>query len=777
MLPRIALFAIGAPRRILLVTLMFLVSAGILSASVMDTLSAAGFRDEVSESWEVSQVLANTFDAGDLPMVVTVTSDAGAQSAGARTVGTDLVHQLDGYGFVAGVQSAWTAPPSVARTLVSDDGKTGLIVAGIKGGESGAQKNARELLPLIHDRDGVTVKAGGSAVSYIENTDQAKRDMLIMEAIALPVSFVVLVWIFGGLLAAAIPLAVGVISIVGSMALMRIVAEMTDISIFALNLILAMGLALAFDYSLLIVSRFRDELADGWDRNEALKRTMTTAGRTVLFSALTVAPAMVVMLVFPMYFLKSFAYAGVAVVALAAAASLLVTPALLVLFGNRLDSYDIRKAVRRLFRLPPKLHRADRAVTDLFWYRWTKGVLRHPFLIGSATMAVVLLLGAPFLGVKWGYPDDRVLPADVSTSRQVGDQLREGFSSNAQNTVDIVLRGNSAELTPDSLDAYAAHLSKISDVTAVSAPDGTFVGGGRVGPPSAPTGIRDGHALVTVTSAAPLYSEASETQLDRLHAVEPPAGTEVLVGGVAQIHRDSTGAIAELIPTVLLVIAIITFVLLFLLTGSIVIPVKAIILNVLSLCASFGALVWIFQEGHLGGLGSTAVGTLLVNVPVLLFCLTFGLSMDYEVFLVSRIREFWLASGRTAADNDEAVALGIARTGRVVTAAALLMAVCFFSLTFANVSVVQTFGLGITLAVLADATLVRMLLVPTFMHFLGTWNWWAPEPLRRLHERFGLSESGLEPAARKPQLQPGDEPEQLPIPVAPIAPVQVAPIT
>ena len=767
MLQRIALFAIAAPRRILLVTLLLLIGAGLLSATVMDTLSAAGFRDEASESWDVSQVLTQDFDRGDLQLIITVRADAGAQSDAARNVGTDLVRQLDSHDFVAGVQSAWTAPPSVARTLISKDGKTGLIIAGINGGENGAQKNTRELLPLLHNRDGVTVRAGGEAATFIEGNDQGRRDLLTMEAISLPISFVVLVWIFGGVLAAAIPLAIGVIAIVGSMAVMRLLAEVTDVSMFALNLILAMGLALAIDYSLLIVSRFRDELADGWDRNEALTRTMTTAGRTVLFSALTVAPAMAVMLLFPMYFLKSFAYAGVAVVAMAAFSSLAVTPALLALFGARLDSYDMRDAIRRVLRRAPKLHRADRALTEQFWYRWTKGVLRHPVLVCAVAVAVLLLLGSPFLGVKWGFPDDRVLPADVSTSRQIGDQLREEFASNAQNTVDVVLRGNATDMTADDVNAYAATLSRIADITAVSAPGGTFAAGVLVGPPSAPTGIRDGHALVTVSSAAPLYSDASETQLDRLHEVSPPTGTEVLMGGVAQINRDSAGAVAELIPLVLLIIAAITFVLLFLLTGSVVLPVKALLLNILSLSASFGALVWIFQEGHLGGLGSTAVGTLLVNIPVLLFCLAFGLSMDYEVFLVSRIREFWLASGRTAADNDESVALGIARTGRVVTAAALLMAVCFFSLTFAKVSVLQMFGLGVTMAVLADATLVRMLLLPAFMHFLGTWNWWAPRPLRRLHERFGVSESGLEPGVRQPQHQPGDGPEQLPVPVAP----------
>ena len=261
-------------------------------------------------------------------------------------------------------------------------------------------------------------------------------------------------------------------------------------------------------------------------------------------------------------------------------------------------------------------------------------------------------------------------------------------------------------------------------------------------------------------STAPLFSDASETQLDRLHAVTPPDGQPVQLTGVAQVNRDSSEAITSRLPMVLGIIGVITFVLLFLLTGSVVLPLKALVLNVLSLTAAFGALVWIFQEGHLGALGTTPTGTLVANMPVLLFCIAFGLSMDYEVFLVSRIREYWLKSGDAgrrsthapACDNDESVALGLARTGRVVTAAALLMSISFAALIAAQVAFMRMFGVGLTLAVIADATLVRMLLVPAFMHLLGRWNWWAPKPLARLHERIGVSESGDDddaPAAEK----------------------------
>jgi uncharacterized membrane protein YdfJ with MMPL/SSD domain len=283
-------------------------------------------------------------------------------------------------------------------------------------------------------------------------------------------------------------------------------------------------------------------------------------------------------------------------------------------------------------------------------------------------------------------------------------------------------------------------LSQVPDVTQVSAPTGTFVDGAKVGPPAAAAGVADGSAFLTVGSSAPLFSDSSEAQLDRLHEVPGPAGRVVEMTGTAQINHDSVEAITTWLPLVLGLIAVITFALLFLLTGSVVLPLTALACNVLSLTAAFGALVWIFQDGHLGALGTTSTGTLVANMPVLLFCIAFGLSMDYEVFLISRIREYWLASERTDADNSESVALGVARTGRVITAAALIMSISFAALIAAQVQVMRLFGLGLTVAVLVDATLVRMVLVPAFMQVLGRWNWWAPKPMVWLHERIGLTD-------------------------------------
>jgi RND superfamily putative drug exporter len=423
-----------------------------------------------------------------------------------------------------------------------------------------------------------------------------------------------------------------------------------------------------------------------------------------------------------------------------------VAPAAIALLGDRLDSLNARRLARRMFRRPDPV---PKPIEQTFWYRSTKLVMRRSVPIGLAIVALLLVLGAPFLGIKWGFPDDRVLPQSLS-ARQVGDELRTGFEVDSARNVSVVIP-DTAGIAPRDLDRYASALSQVPDVSSVSAPGGTFAGGRSVGPPSAATGFKDGSAFLTVGSTAPLFSDASENQLDRLRAVPSPAGAKVQLTGVAQINRDSSESITSRLPMVLGIIAAITFVLLFLLTGSVVLPLKALVLNVLSLTAAFGALVWIFQEGHLGALGTTPTGTLVANMPVLLFCIAFGLSMDYEVFLVSRIREFWLKSGKTRADNDESVALGLARTGRVVTAAALLMAISFAALIAAQVAFMRMFGVGLTLAILADATLVRMLLVPAFMHVLGRWNWWAPRPLARLHERIGFNEAGADepPTAQK----------------------------
>jgi len=743
MLYRIARLAISVPRRVIIVAALLMVAIGAFGIPVAQHLSPSGFQDPSAESSRAADLLTEKFGQGDVPLVIVITAPDRFDSPQARSVAEATIDELTRSGHVATITSAWTAPPAAASALVSVDKKSGLIITGVVGPEGKQQTYTRELTDAIDgDRGGIIVRAGGAAMVNLQITEQSKRDLLLLEAIVVPLSFLVLIWVFGGLFAAALPVFVGVMAILGSLAVLRAVTFVTDVSIFALNLTTAMGLALAIDYTLLMISRYRDELADGRNRDEAVVTMMVTAGRTVLFSAVIVALSMAVMVIFPMNFLRSFGYAGVATVAFAALSAIVITPAALMMLGDRVDALDVRRAVRRMLGRPAPI---PPPIEQQFWYRATKFVMRRAVPIALAVVVLLIFLGAPFLGVRPGFPDDRVLPKSAS-AHQVGDLLRSDFAIDADSEVPIVIT-DSVGLDRAAIDRYAADLSRVPDVNSVSSPSGTFVAGALSGPPLAATGEAAGSTLLTVGSSLPLFSEASETQLSRMHEVPTPGGRSAEFGGLAQTNRDSVDAITSRLPLVLGLIAAIMLVLLFLLTGSVVIPIKALILNILSLSAAFGATVWIFQDGHLGGLGTTTTGTLVANMPVLLFCVAFGLSMDYEVFLVSRIREFWLASPQTAADNDESVALGLAHTGRVITAAALIMAISFAALIAAQVAVMRLFGLGLTLAVLVDATLVRVVLVPAFMHVLGTWNWWAPAPLVKLHARLGISEGAASVAS------------------------------
>lgn len=737
MLRRLALLAIAAPRRILVIAVLLTIGLGLFAASTAESLTAGGGYDPASESARADELMAEKFGRSPWQMLVTVTAPHSVIDGPAREVGTTIVGQLAHSPNVVKVISPWTVPREESGRLLSRDGTSGLIVANIDGTEDSAPVHAKALSEqLVSSRDGVTVRAGGIAMFASQITEQTSRDLLVMESIAIPLSFLVLVWVFGGLVAAALPIAVGLMAIVGSVAALKLIALSTEVSTFALNLSAGLGLALALDYTLLMVSRYRDELADGATRDEALVTTLMTAGRTVVFSATTVALSMIAMVLFPISTLKSLAYAGIATVGFAAIAAVVVAPAAIVVVGDRLNSLDVRRLVRRMLRRPPPV---NQPVEEQFLYRWTETVMRHAIPAGICAIVLLALLGAPFAGVNLGIADDRMLPASAP-AHQVGDQLRNDYSLNEAAAITVVLPDANG-VPPREMDRYAADLSRVVDVSSVSSPGGTYVQGVRTGPPSAATGVAAGAAFLTVDSSAPVLSQRSQIQLDRMHEITGPAGRPTLLTGLAQGNRDNIDAVVKPLPWVLTIMAITIFVLLFLLSASVVVPVKALVLSVLSLTATFGALVWIFQDGHLGALGTTASGTLATIVPVPLFFFAFALSMDYEVFLVARIRENWLKSGRTQADNDASVALGLARTGRVVTAAALLMAIPFAALIGAQVSIMRMFGVGLTLALLVDATLIRIVLLPVFMHLLGRWNWWAPSPLMRLHRNLGLDQS------------------------------------
>jgi RND superfamily putative drug exporter len=744
MLTRLADLGIRAPRRVLGLAGLLLVLAGIFGFSAANALSSGGFDDPSSESSQAADVLQKTFEAGSANLILEVTAPDGVSSSAARAAGLHLVDVIKNAPNTSQVMSYWTAAKDQATGLVSTDRTSALVVARVAGDDSTAPKRVADITdPLTGTSNGVTVVAGGQGAVFNQVNDQTKADLAKAEAIAIPLTVIALIWVFGSLIAALLPLVVGLSSIIGTMAILRGLAAVTDVSIYALNMTTALGLALAIDYSLFIVSRYREEVRNGAAPDDAVRRTMQTAGRTVLFSALTVGLSLAALLVFPVFFLRSFAYAGIAVVGLATLAALVVLPALLTLFGARVDSLDLRVFVRRIFGRPPPV---VKPVEQTFWYRVASAVMKRALPIGLLVTAVLVTLGLPFLHASFGYPDDRVLPHSAS-AHQVGDDLRTRFAANAASTISIASTDVSA--APSSIGSYAGQLSRVAGVTSVSSSAGLYVDGRAVaaGTPAMRVGAATYLAVRTSTDAQSTPAKQLLMKLRNIHAPWP-----VKFGGPTAVNRDSLAALGSALPYALVLIALATFIVLFLFTGSVILPLKALVLNTLSLTATFGAMVWIFQEGHFGSLFSdlTTTGYLVPTMPPLMFCLAFGLSMDYEVFLLSRIREAWLASGRTSADNTHAVAIGLGRTGRIVTAAALLMAIVFAAMAGSKVSFMMLFGTGLTLAVVMDATVVRGILVPSFMRLAGRWNWWAPRPLVRLHAKIGLHEGPSTPILREP---------------------------
>ncbi|WP_378736187.1 MMPL family transporter [Nocardia brasiliensis] len=751
MLVRIAQIATRYPRAILLAAAALAILCGVFGATAASHLKSAGFTSPDAESSQVSRLLADNFDGAAPNYVLLVSSAAGADAPATRAVGLDLVDKLRARADIKGVQSYWTAPPAIGSALRSTNGKDALVLAYLTGDETKAQETAGELTEqLTGTKDGVTVRQSGLAAVFHDVNKQITHDLALAEGVAIPISLIVLILVFGSLVAAALPLAVGIFAILTTLAILRLFTLITDVSIYALNMTTAMGLALAVDYSLFIVSRYREELANGLDPIPATIRAVQTAGRTVLYSALTVALSLSVLSIFDIYFLRSFAYAGVAVVAAAAAAAIVILPAALTLLGHRVNALDIRIPLRRMLGRPAPDPMAPLVPERSWWYRTVTWVMRHSVPVAVLLVALFLALGSPFLSVKFGYPDDRVLPT-TAASRQVGDVLRAEFpAANAGNNTTVVLDGYHGG--PGPIGEYATELSRVDGVSAVLSSAGIYIKGARMaaGPPGMANGTGE---YVNVATRVDPFSPAGKAQLLDLREVPAPAPT--LFGGAAAVNSDALDSLGARLPLAIALIALATFVVLFLFTGSLLLPLKAIVLNTLSLAAAFGAMVWIFQDGHLSDLlGFTAVGYMTPTMPILMFCLAFGMSMDYEVFLLSRVREEWLASGRvvdgvivrTAADNEHALAVGVARTGRIYTAAALLMAIVMGAMVTSKVSFIQLMGLGLTLTVLADATLIRTMLAPALMKLMGTANWWAPKPLARLHARVGLREHDADPA-------------------------------
>ncbi|MTE12554.1 MMPL family transporter [Nocardia aurantiaca] len=714
MLIRVAEFAQRRARAILILAGLAAVLCYAVGGTAPMHLKSGGFQAPDSESTWVDDYLEQHFPGAAPNVVLLLTADGGIDGPAATAVGQRLTDELRANPDLQGVQSYWSVATEMRPALRSTDHNSAVIVAYARGDDTEAPKLAGKIADKYNGSDNsVRIRAGGEAVALAQMSNQVTLDLVTIESIAVPVAGIALVLVFGSLVASALPLLVGVVTIGAALAVLRGLSAISDVSIFALNMTTALGFAVALDSSLFMVSRFREELAAGADTSEAVVRTVRTAGRTVLYSGSTVALSLAALLVFPLYFLRSFAYAGLAVLAAAVFTTLLVLPAALALMGSRVEALDVRKYLRRRLGRPEPV---AVPVEQDRWYRFAVGVMRRPVLAIVAVVAALLLLGSPFLSVHFGWADDRVLTS--GSSREVGDASRTGFSENLTSGILAVLpdtHGDNAAIAD-----YAHALSQLPGVTSVLSSGGVYAGGFRIaGPQSALTG--DAGSYLRIGTRLDPYSAAATDQLDQLRALHAPG--RVLFGGPAARNADSVAALAERVPLALGLIALSMFLVLLMFTRSVVLPIKALVLTVLSLTATFGAMVWIFQDGHLSGaLGFTPTGFLVPTMPILMFCLAFGVSMDYEVFLLSRIREEYLTSGATA----RSVAVGIARTARIFTAAAALLAIAFVGMVSARVSFVQLFGLGLTLAVLVDATIIRLILVPALMQTMGRLNWWAP---------------------------------------------------
>jgi RND superfamily putative drug exporter len=690
-------------------------------------LSAGGYEVPEGDSAHASHILAQKFKTGEPNLIVLVRTPLGADDPETATSGLALTRQLAAEPGVEAAVSYW----SLGRVPVlrSETGDSALVLVSLSGDEDQVDGSLEKLRP--HYQDGyrqLDLMFGGQAATYLELNKQSERDLQFAEAIVTPLLLLMLVFVFRGVVAALLPLALGIFAILGALAVLRVLVMFTDVSIFAMNITTALGLGLGIDYSLFVLTRYREELAKGAPREIAISTTLRTAGRTVMFSALTVALSLCGLLLFPMYFLRSFAYAGIAVVAFAAISTLVVLPALLALVGPRINMWSMHKRPPK-HRLPPVS----------FWHRLAVTVMRRPIPMAAAVVALLIFLGLPFLSIRFSLADARELPSSAQ-AHQVQDILTTDYSAREMDpllvvtSADMPLRGQEQEISQ-----YARRLSGLPGVARVDALTGSYADGRQV---AASTPISQRFAaesatwLSVVPSVAP-YGDDGQALVRDVRAASSP--WPVKVGGAAASFKDTIDSLQQRLPYSVGVIVLSTTVLLFLLTGGVLIPIKALALNFLSLTATFGAMVWVFQDGNLRGLlgDFTVTGAVVATIPIMMFCIAFGLSMDYEVFLLSRMKEEYDTSG----DNTASVARGLERTGGLITAAAALMALVMVSFLISEITFMKLLGLGLALAIIMDATLVRGVLVPALMRLAGRANWWAPQPLAALHQRIGLRDA------------------------------------
>jgi trehalose monomycolate/heme transporter len=730
--------ALARRRRLTLaLTLLFVAFAGLWGTGVFGKLSSGdNFTPPASESQHEANVAAQVFGRNDADVVVlyrsatmTVGDPAYRQAV---TAALARLPRAD----VAKVTTYWSTG---SPRLVSTDRHSTYAVLQLTGADDAARHQSydaikNDLIPASLAADGVTARVGGNVAMEVAVNSEVSADIAKAEGFSMPVLLILLLVIFGSLAAASVPLAIGGLAILGSFTVLRLLTMATTVSIYSINITTILGLGLGIDYGLFMVTRYREELHRQPTVEQAVARTVATAGRTVAVSGITVAVALTSLMLFPEDFLRSMGYGGVATVAVDVLAALIVLPALLAVLGHRVNALRIRRSVQR----PP------REESSGAWYRLARSVMRRPLVYVTVITIALLALGVPFLRISWGGTDARTLPA-ASTVRQVSGALDSQFPVNSTDPIEALITGAGA--AAGARAALASYLHRIDAIPGVTGAQVTGIKAG-VGPEG-----RDSVTRVDIGYTPAPVSSAARHIVTQIRAVTPPPGTAVLVGGTTAGLVDELASLGSTLPWMALLVCLSTFVLLFLAFGSMVLPLKAIVMNVLSLTATFGVIVWIFQWGHLSGLlRFTSTGSIDPTMPILMLAIIFGLSMDYEVFLLSRIRERYDQTG----DNTAAVAAGLQRTGGVITSLALLLIIVVGAFSASGITFIKLMGVGMIVALLVDASVVRVLLVPATMRLLGGANWWAPRPLRRLYARYGIREQNPAPTGSAPVLASTD---------------------
>lgn len=690
---------------VLAVVLIAAIVAGVWGAGVFSKLSQGGYIDPGSESAEVSRIVDDNFGRQDPDIVAIYTVPDGKTLADLEPAVTDTLDRFGAEVPTESVTSYWSAVPPAKQLLLSEDGTKVAATVVLSPDSHVTVANFADLLPKL-EIDGVESEFAGGSVVGVSLSSRLQADLVRAEAIALPVTLVLLVFVFGGLVAAAVPVFVGLLAVLSSLGILRLLTEVTEVSSFALNVASLIGLGLAIDYGLFIVSRFREELADGAAPADAARRTVLTAGRTVMFSGLLLVCAFAGMLVFPQAVIRSLGFGAIAAVTGAAVLSLTVVPALLAILGHRIDALSWRNGAAQRGE-----ERARR-----FWGGVVTRVMRRPAVVAVGITAGLLVLAAPLTKATLGEITYTALPAD-DPARVATETLATEFPSTGEGAT-LIVRG------PDGAPPSPGDLSRI--VAAAKQVDG--IGQAVV------LATKNDVTAIQAVYAQGVEGAAAGDAVEGLRAIEPPPGTELLVGGGRATVDDGNAAIVHWLPAMIAIMVGSTLVLMFLAFGSVVLPIKAVAMAGLSLAATFGVLTWVFQEGHGADLLGVTPAPLEATFVVLILAVVFGLSTDYEVFLMSRMVEARAAGATT----EEAVRIGAERTGRVVTAAAMLLIVVTGAFTVSGLSIMRFLGVGMILALIIDATVVRMLLVPSLVKLMGEANWWAPAWMRRLHERVGL---------------------------------------